>query len=120
MVNYKERPPYRRTSRASVGLRDALVGGMPASNRACRVVPTETRRHSLHKYKPSCGADAESPACGISGKGRGLNPSAAHGSQYSVATSFYQLDCKLNSRLRSACSRRPPSGQRRRSGNSVP
>ena len=94
------------TDQASGALRGALVGGMPASNRACRVVPTETRRHSLHRYKPSCGADAESPACGISGKGRGLNSSVAHRTQYSVVSIFYQLDCKPNSRLRSACSRR--------------
>jgi hypothetical protein len=52
------------------------------------------RRHSLHRCKPSYGAGAESPASGMSGKGRGLTPGAARGIQYSVATSFYQFDRK--------------------------
>ena len=67
---------------------------MLASNRACHAEAMEPRRHSVHKCKPSSGTGAESLACSISGNGRGLNRGAARGIQYSVATSFYQLDRK--------------------------
>ena len=81
-----------RAWRASSAPRGALVAGILASNRPCHVEAIQTRRHSLHRCKPSCDASAESLACSISVKGRGLNPGAARGIQYSVATGFYQLD----------------------------
>jgi hypothetical protein len=87
----ENRPLYSRAKRAYGALRGALVAGILASNRSCHVEAIQTRRHSFHKCKPSCGAGAESLACST---GRGLNRGAARGIQYSVGTSFYQLDRK--------------------------
>ena len=86
------RPLYRRARQASAAPRGALVAGILASNRSCHVEAIQTRRHSVHKCKPSCGAGAESLACSILGNGRGPIRGAARGIQYSVATSLYQLD----------------------------
>jgi hypothetical protein len=105
--------PRHRARRAYGALRGALVAGILASSRSCHVEAIQTRRHSAHKCKPSCGAVAESLACSISGNGRGLTRGAARGIQYSVATSFYPLDRKSFVGLACRCQRlawlKPPT-----------